>query len=514
MVSRLGIVTTIPSPAAGMRELGAYLREQRLAAKLSVRQLSAVTGISNPYLSQIERGLRRPSADILQQLAQGLSLSAESLYIRAGLLDPDHAPHEADARVAIRNDPRLDGPQRQALLDAYRRIVEDGRYAAVDVPPSSSAAACGHQGTTPSHHHGSKEMCMNAKPGTSGIESDQQIEKSPLTPIYAMVGASDLAVEKLVELGQKAAKDAEQGIDDLQQRADDLQQKANRDVSKAIEGAKQLPQEAVRQARKAVAKGRRQYVDLARRGMDVDLTGQASSTAAGLMKQAGELAGRSRKEAGQAVDKRIHRAAHLVEQGRHEAETRVAKGRHQAENVVEQGRQEAEKRVAEGRRVAERTRRTAVSQADKVMGQATHVVEAVSHAGRYPLEAAKTVTAEVRRPIARRRRSPGFASPESRPVMTPGVDAAATTPTAKAPAAKAATAKKAATKKAATKPAVKRASATPTTAGVPKRITKRAVKPVTVTPADMPETPAVIPVLPEPAMPDTPGDKLPVSSGE
>lgn len=509
-----------------MRELGDYLRQQRIAANLSVRQLSAVTGISNPYLSQIERGLRRPSAEILQQLAQGLSLSAESLYVRAGLLDLDRAPQAADARDAIRNDPRLDGPQRKALLDAYSRIVGDRRHVA-GAPLPLPEGPDQHR-TKPSYHHGVKEMYMNEKPDTG---SDRRIEKSALTPIYAVVGASDLAVEKLVELGQKAAQDAEQGMGDLQHRADELQTRANRDMAKAVQGAKALPQEAVRQAKKAVAKGRRQYVDLARRGMDVGRNSQA--TAQGLVKQAGDLAGRGRKEAEQVVDKRLHQATnlvehgrqeaearvakgrqqatHLVEQGRHQAETRMVKGRQQAEQVVAQGRQEAEKRVADGRRVAMRTRQAAAQQADRVVDQATHVVEAVSHAGRHPMSTAKTVGAEVRKPIARRRRSPGAATTEARPVMTAGVDAGATTPTAKAPAAKKATAKKAATKKSATKSTAKRASATPTT-GAAKRTTKRTAK--KATPADMPSTPAVTPPAAEPEAPSTPSDKLPTHSEE
>ena len=512
MVSRLSIVTTIPSPAAGMRELGEYLRQQRIAANLSVRQLSAVTGISNPYLSQIERGLRRPSAEILQQLAQGLSLSAESLYVRAGLLDPDHAPHGADARVAIRNDPRLDGPQRRALLDAYARIVGDGRYAVLGDAPVSPTASLDMTGLPPTQHHGFKEMDMNAKSGKPGNDN----EKSALTPLYAVVGASDLAVEKLVELGHKAAKDAEQGIDDLQQRADELQHRANRDMSKAIKGAKHLPNEAVKQAKSAVAKGRKQYAELARRGKDVDLAAQATTTAQGLMKQAGELAGRGRKEATQVVEQGRQQATHVVEQGRQQATHVVEQGRQQATHVVEQGRHEAERRGAEGRRVARRTRRVAADQADKVKGQATHVVEAVSHAGRHPMSTAKSVTAEVKKPMARRRRSPGAVTSEARPVVSAGVDAGATTPTAKAPAAKKATAKKAATKKAAAKPAAKRASSTPTTAV--KRPTKRAAKaPVadSPTPADMPATAAVTPpAATMPAMPDTPSDKLPLSTAE
>ncbi len=73
--------------------LGEYLREQRTAARLSLRQLSELAGVSNPYLSQIERGLKRPSAEILQQLAKGLEVSAESLYVKAGILDAEVAPH-------------------------------------------------------------------------------------------------------------------------------------------------------------------------------------------------------------------------------------------------------------------------------------------------------------------------------------------------------------------------------------------------------------------------------------
>ncbi len=108
--------------------LGDYLREQRLLNKLSLRQLSALAGISNPYLSQIERGVKRPSADILQQIAKGLSISAETLYVQAGLLDPKDAVAEAGAttRAAIRNDPALTARQRQSLLEIYESFVGGG----------------------------------------------------------------------------------------------------------------------------------------------------------------------------------------------------------------------------------------------------------------------------------------------------------------------------------------------------------------------------------------------------
>lgn len=118
-----------------MHELGGYLREQRESAQLSVRQLSAVTGISNPYLSQIERGLRRPSAEILHALARGLRISAESLYVRAGLLDPPSREVSAcsgDVRAALSSDPCLTDRQRRIMLDLYDSFVSQ-QQAGADV---------------------------------------------------------------------------------------------------------------------------------------------------------------------------------------------------------------------------------------------------------------------------------------------------------------------------------------------------------------------------------------------
>ncbi|MGL5817322.1 MAG: helix-turn-helix domain-containing protein [Phycicoccus sp.] len=108
--------------------LGEYLREQRTAARLSLRQLSELAGVSNPYLSQIERGLKRPSAEILQQLAKGLEVSAETLYVKAGILDGEVAGPDGDAldvRRAIAADRRLTARQRSTLLDIYASYVED-----------------------------------------------------------------------------------------------------------------------------------------------------------------------------------------------------------------------------------------------------------------------------------------------------------------------------------------------------------------------------------------------------
>lgn len=108
-------MSAVTDPIEG---LGAFIRAQREQARVSLRQLAELTEVSNPYLSQIERGIRRPSADILAQIAKGLRISAESLYVRAGLLD---APTDAaDVEAAIRADNHLTARQQQALLEVYR----------------------------------------------------------------------------------------------------------------------------------------------------------------------------------------------------------------------------------------------------------------------------------------------------------------------------------------------------------------------------------------------------------
>lgn len=99
-----------------VRELGDFIREQRRGARLSLRTLAKLAGISNPYLSQVERGLRKPSADILQAIAKGLRISAETLYVRAGILDERK---DLDIRSVIIGDMNLTEKQRQTLLDIY-----------------------------------------------------------------------------------------------------------------------------------------------------------------------------------------------------------------------------------------------------------------------------------------------------------------------------------------------------------------------------------------------------------
>jgi transcriptional regulator with XRE-family HTH domain len=103
--------------------IGAYIREQREQAKISLRQLAQSAGISNPYLSQIERGLRRPSADILQQIAKGLRISAEALYVQAGFLED--RPPGSIVRDAVLTDPELTERQKQMLIEVYESFRKE-----------------------------------------------------------------------------------------------------------------------------------------------------------------------------------------------------------------------------------------------------------------------------------------------------------------------------------------------------------------------------------------------------
>jgi transcriptional regulator with XRE-family HTH domain len=114
-------------------DLGAYIRNQRETAKLSLRNLAKLAGVSNPYLSQIERGLRKPSAEILQAIARALSISSESLYVRAGILEERDI--ELDLEDAIHRDIHLTETQKSALIEMYRSFrrlseLEEGAGAA------------------------------------------------------------------------------------------------------------------------------------------------------------------------------------------------------------------------------------------------------------------------------------------------------------------------------------------------------------------------------------------------
>jgi transcriptional regulator with XRE-family HTH domain len=137
--------------------IGEYIRQQREQAKISLRQLASAAGVSNPYLSQIERGLRRPSAEILQQIAKGLRISAEALYVQAGILE-DRRP-DSGVRAAVLADPELAERQKQVLLEIYEAFR---REAAVNVQ-----AAVGGEAAAP----GPGPHAAGTGPEGAGLES-------------------------------------------------------------------------------------------------------------------------------------------------------------------------------------------------------------------------------------------------------------------------------------------------------------------------------------------------------
>lgn len=111
-------------------DLGAFIRQQRERADLSLRRLAEKAEISNPYLSQIERGIRKPSAEILKSLSRALEISANSLYRKAGLIDEESAP--ASVFEAIEADDRLDAEHKKVLLDMYRALARSNGSAGVE----------------------------------------------------------------------------------------------------------------------------------------------------------------------------------------------------------------------------------------------------------------------------------------------------------------------------------------------------------------------------------------------
>jgi len=122
-----------------VNSIGEYIREQREQAKISMRQLAQSAGVSNPYLSQIERGLRKPSADILQQIAKGLRISAEALYVQAGILED--RPADSGVRSALLADPQLSERQKQVLMEIYESFRRENAAAAESAEASADTAA-------------------------------------------------------------------------------------------------------------------------------------------------------------------------------------------------------------------------------------------------------------------------------------------------------------------------------------------------------------------------------------
>jgi transcriptional regulator with XRE-family HTH domain len=130
-----------------VKSIGDYIREQREQARISMRQLAQQAGVSNPYLSQIERGLRKPSADILQQIAKGLRISAEALYVQAGILED--RPADTGVRSALLADAELSERQKQVLIEIYESFrkensaIAEAQAAEVAAQAAQAAEAAG-----------------------------------------------------------------------------------------------------------------------------------------------------------------------------------------------------------------------------------------------------------------------------------------------------------------------------------------------------------------------------------
>ncbi|MEK9522271.1 helix-turn-helix domain-containing protein [Streptomyces venezuelae] len=172
--------------------LGEYLREQRRTAQLSLRQLADAAGVSNPYLSQIERGLRKPSAEVLQQVAKALRISAETLYVRAGILDETER-EELETRAVVLADPSINERQKQVLLqiyDSFRKenAAEAAVAAAAEVDRAaadragaagSTEATTGTTGTTGAGITGSTSTTEDPPGARAAAAAERPVDASP-----------------------------------------------------------------------------------------------------------------------------------------------------------------------------------------------------------------------------------------------------------------------------------------------------------------------------------------------
>ncbi|MEU2119142.1 helix-turn-helix transcriptional regulator [Streptomyces sp. NPDC016459] len=160
--------------------LGEYLREQRRTAQLSLRQLADAAGVSNPYLSQIERGLRKPSAEVLQQVAKALRISAETLYVRAGILD-EKERDELETRAVILADPSINERQKQVLLQIYDSFRKENAaeaaaaaHAAATTDAEAAAAHAAAAAAADAHADEAPGPAADAAPGSSTDAPDAE----------------------------------------------------------------------------------------------------------------------------------------------------------------------------------------------------------------------------------------------------------------------------------------------------------------------------------------------------
>jgi transcriptional regulator with XRE-family HTH domain len=169
------------------KSIGDYIREQREQARISMRQLAQQAGVSNPYLSQIERGLRKPSADILQQIAKGLRISAEALYVQAGILED--RPADSGVRSALLTDPDLSERQKQVLMEIYESFRKENAAVAeaaaaeateaADAAEAAAAEAAGAAGAAAAEAAGAADAAAAAAAQTvDAAADDTKVSKS------------------------------------------------------------------------------------------------------------------------------------------------------------------------------------------------------------------------------------------------------------------------------------------------------------------------------------------------
>ncbi len=189
--------------------IGEYIRQQREQAKISLRQLASAAGVSNPYLSQIERGLRRPSAEILQQIAKGLRISAEALYVQAGILEDRQS--DSGVRAAVLADPGLSERQKQVLLEIYESFrkemaaVAEDAEAGDDGPDGVVLEGMIPDGMMPEDTVLQDTALRRHEAALDGMEPDEvPAGRAPRAGVWADVADQDLASQ--ARASQAAAK--------------------------------------------------------------------------------------------------------------------------------------------------------------------------------------------------------------------------------------------------------------------------------------------------------------------
>ena len=160
-----------------VRDLGEYIREQRNSAQISLRQLAKQAGVSNPYLSQIERGLRKPSAEILQQIAKALRISAEALYVQAGILD-EREP--GSVATAVLGDTSITERQKQVLIEIYESFRRENGEVAPNPGPSEPTPAAADADTPVAVATGARPNA--ARRPKAGATSPSETSTSPAGP--------------------------------------------------------------------------------------------------------------------------------------------------------------------------------------------------------------------------------------------------------------------------------------------------------------------------------------------